>query len=131
MHPKKIINLIALSPEERFDYFIRTCADSEKVWGLVVGEDNWVIFKDNKGDEIFPLWPHKELAQECCFSEHVEMNAQPQMISFEVFVNECISDMEEHGVLFGIFYDKSREGYTCEPSKLKAQLIQEHEELWG
>jgi hypothetical protein len=55
MHENKILNLLSLSTEDRYTYFIRHCADFEQVWGLVVGEDNWVIFKDNEGDKIFPL----------------------------------------------------------------------------
>ncbi len=77
MNRKQIDNLLKMPSEERCSYFIRYCADFEEVWGLVVGEDNWVIFNDKEGDEIFPLWPHRDLAEECCFSEHRELGAEP------------------------------------------------------
>ena len=67
MHEKQIVNLLKQSVEQRYEYFIRYCSDFEQVWGLVVEEDNWVIFKDNDGNEIFPLWPHHDLAEKCVF----------------------------------------------------------------
>ena len=85
---------MSLSTEDRYTYFIRHCADFEQVWGLVVGEDNWVIFKDNEGDKIFPLWPHIELAELYCFEKHKKLGAKPQAINLEAFIQKCIPDMK-------------------------------------
>jgi len=80
------------------------------VCGLVVGVDNWVIFKDTDGDEIFPLWSHPDLAQACRFEEHKMMGAKPQVMSLESFVKNYIPNMIAEGVIFGIFYDSTRKG---------------------
>ena len=55
MHKKQIENLLKMTSEERYEYFIRYCADFETVWGLIVNGDNWIIVKDSRGNEIFPL----------------------------------------------------------------------------
>lgn len=130
MHERQIDNLLKLSPEQRYEYFVRYCADFEQVWGLAVDEDNWVIFKDADGDDIFPLWSHPDLAEACCFKEHKQMGAKPQAIGLESFIKNCIPDMVSDGVKFGIFYDKSREGLMLEGNVLKAALEEEVGSVW-
>ena len=130
MHEKQIENLLKQSPEERYEYFVRYCADFEQVWGLVVGDDNWVIFKDANGDEIFPLWPHSDLAEVCCFEEHKKMGAKPQAISLDSFIKNCIPDMVSGGVSFGVFYDNKREGLAVEGRELKSAFEEEVKTVW-
>jgi hypothetical protein len=130
MHEKQIDNLLKQSPEERYNYFVRYCADFELVWGLVVGDNNWVIFKDAEGDEIFPVWSHADLAEVCCFKEHKEMGAKPQAISLDSFIKNCIPDMVSDGVYFGVFYDNEREGLVVEGGVLKAALEEEVGAVW-
>ena len=130
MHERQIENLLKQSPEQRYEYFVRYSADFEQVWGLVVGEDKWVIFKDADGDEIFPLWSHPDLAAACCFEEHKQMGARPQAIALESFIQNCIPDMVSGEVRFGIFYDKSREGLVIEGETLKAALEDEVGSVW-
>ncbi len=130
MHEKQIDNLLTLRPEERYDFFVRYCADFERVWGLTVGDDNWVIFKDKEGDDIFPLWPHPDLAEVCCFEEHKTMGAKPQSILLDSFLQNCIPDMISNKVLFGIFYNKDREGIAIEGNALKETLDNEINSIW-
>lgn len=130
MHEKQVQNLLNQPPDERYEYFVRYCADFEKVWGLTVGDNNWVIFKDADGDEIFPLWPHSELAEYCCFEEHKEMGAEPREISLDSFINNCIPDMVSDGVYFGIFYDVKREGLAVDGETLKIALEEEVGSVW-
>jgi len=130
MHEKQIDNLLKQSPEQRYEYFVRYCADFEQVWGLVIGGDNWVIFKDADGDEIFPIWPHPDLAEACCFEEHKKMGAKPQSISLESFIRNCVPDMVSDGVYFGIFYNNYREGLAVEGEALKAALEEEVGSVW-
>ena len=130
MHENKILNLLSLSTEDRYTYFIRHCADFEQVWGLVVGEDNWVIFKDNEGDKIFPLWPHIELAELYCFEKHKKLGAKPQAINLEAFIQKCIPDMISGGVYFGAFYDGNRQGLVVTGDKLRWDLIEEINLVW-
>jgi hypothetical protein len=123
MHEKQMENLLRQPPEQRYEYFVRFCADFEQVWGLV-------IFKDAERDEIFPLWSHPDLAEACCFEEHKQMGAKPQSIGLESFIQNCIPDMVSDGVRFGIFYDKSREGLAIEGGALKAAIEEEIGAVW-
>ncbi|HBN23276.1 MAG TPA: hypothetical protein DD412_08585 [Holosporales bacterium] len=131
MHEKKIENLLKLNNDERLDYFLRHCADFEEIWGLSVSEDEWVVFKDLDGKEIFPVWPEAALADRCCFKEHKEMGASPQLISFDDFIERCIPDMLEKNIFFGVFFNLNKEANLLDPSALKEKLEEEHESLYG
>lgn len=128
MHPKQIENLLKLNSEERVEYFLRYCADWEQVWGLTIGEGNWVIFKDSEGDEIFPLWPHQDLAEFCAFEEHKEMNAKPSSISIYKFIEDFIGDTDLQNVYYGIFYNTNREALVLEGKTLKIEIEKELEQ---
>lgn len=130
MHDNQIQNLINLSAEERYEFFIRYCADFEEVWGLTVGEDNWVVFKDYNGDEIFPIWPHADLAESCCFDEHKDLNAKPQLMKLDSFMKNCIPDMISANVYFGIFFNHKREGLTVDGVTLKNAIEEEVKSVW-
>lgn len=129
MHKKQIENLLKLTQLERYNYFIRYCTDFNEVWGLTVGgEENWVIFKTSNLGEVFPLWPHKDLALECMFQEHRDMGAVPESIPLDIFLEECVKDMEEDNVSFGVFYDLNREGLCVKPDVIKQDFNLEIEE---
>ncbi|SHJ67633.1 DUF2750 domain-containing protein [Aquimarina spongiae] len=129
MHPKQIENLLKLSNEERVEYFVRYCADFEEVWGLAVDDNDWIIFEDLEGDKIFPLWPHKDLADFCAFEEHKEMGAKPRSISVYTFIKEFMDDPGLEDVYFGIFYNKDREALVLKGETLKQELEEELEEF--
>jgi hypothetical protein len=130
MHDRQVENLLKLPPKDRLDYFVRYCADFEQVWGLVVGEDNWVLFKDEQGDEIFPIWSHPKLAETCCFEEHRVLNAKPQAMVLNSFLENCIPDMISNNVLFGVFYDKNRTGLSISGENLKIAIEDEIKSVW-
>jgi len=57
---KKIENILRMSEDERYNYFIRKVADFEELWGL--NDDGWALLGDNDDNRIFPVWPEKEFA---------------------------------------------------------------------
>jgi len=130
MHKKQLDNLLTLSPKERYDYFIRYCADFEELWALSVN-DNWIIFKDIDSDEVCPLWTHYDLAMVCMFKEHKEMGAKPKKIDLDSFMLECIPDMISQNIYFGVFFDKNREGLIVDGEKLRKDLEMEIQEVWN
>ena len=103
-------------------FFVRYCADFEEVWGLVIGENNWVTFIDSEKDQIFPIWPHHDLAEYCRFIEHKKMDAKPQSIKLKAFLEKCIPDMKDKNIYFGVFYDENKKGLAILAEKLKKLL---------
>lgn len=127
MHPKKIKNIINLTHQDRYDYFIREVVKLEKVWGISTPQ-NWVMFEDNEDEVIFPIWPHKEVAELCVFEELKLPDWKVEHIPLSKFVEYCIPDMLDENVIFGVFYNTNRSGLAINPKKLFNDLQSEIEE---
>lgn len=124
MHPGKINNVINLNVEDRYWYSIREIVKLGKVWAVSTPE-SWVTFVDNEGEEIFPIWPHKEVAEVCVFEELKVEGYSIEAIDYDKFKEFCIPDMVGDSILFGVFYDLNREGLAVNGEKLLEDLEEE------
>lgn len=113
-----------MSSEERYDYFIRKVADFEIVWGL--NDGGWAILSDNEGNEVFPFWPEKELAEICV--QDSWSSYKPKSIELNHFIEKWLTGMEKDGILVGVFYTPEGKGVVVQPAKLKADLEEELEQ---
>lgn len=122
MNPTQIDQLISQPPKARYEHFIRHTTEHKNVWGLVIDEDNWIMFKEDDGTNVFALWQSKELADACCLGEHRTMGAKPQAIPLAAFIQHCIPDMNAEGVHFGICFDTTASGLVVAGHELNVAL---------
>lgn len=62
VHPHKQKNILNLSPQDRYGYFIRKVADFEEV--LIIHENGQYVTLGDQEDQIaIPVWPEKEFAE--------------------------------------------------------------------
>jgi len=87
--------------------------------------ESWVTFVDNEGDEIFPIWPHKEVAKMCAFEELKVENYSVQAIDYNKFKEFCIPEMDGDNILFGVFYDLKREAFVVDGERQLGDLEEE------
>lgn len=125
MHIQKIKNILLLNNEDRYWYSIREIAKLGKVWAIST-PDSWVNFVDKQGDEIFPIWPHKEVAEICIFEELRIKDYSIESIEFDKFIKYCIPDMEDSNILFGVFYNENKEAIVVDAKKLESDLMEEN-----
>ena len=52
--------ILKLSNEEKYRYFIKNAVRNEAVWSIKDGD--FVVFEDRKGQRWLPLWPEKEFS---------------------------------------------------------------------
>lgn len=122
MHTEKIENVIKLTIEEKYDYFIRNVAELEEVWGLY--KDNWALLSDDGHKIIFPVWPEKEFAILCCSGQWADY--KPKMIPLIEFMNQWIPKMEKDSVQVNVFYvPGNKEGSIIKPDILLNDLKEE------
>jgi len=122
---KYIKNIINLPLHERYDYFIRACVDQSEVWAIEMN-GGYVIFKDEKGDTIFPVYPDYDLSAELMFEEYKHDGAVPIKMSLESFIKNCIPDMIIEKIYFGIICNNDQ--YEAVPgSRLLKDLKSELE----
>ena len=124
MHEQKIQNLLKLSNEDRYWFSTREIIKLEKVWAIA-SPDFWVTFVDHENEEVFPIWPSKELAEKCIFEELKVKDYTIESIKYEDFKNMCLQDMRESKILFGVFYNKDKEAVVVNSDDLENDLLEE------
>ncbi|WP_255462680.1 DUF2750 domain-containing protein [Galbibacter sp. BG1] len=122
---KKISNIINLSAQERYDYFIRKIADFEEVWGLYDG-DGWAMTMDDGGRKAMPFWPEKEFAKLCAQNEWE--NYKPKAIGLDDFIEKWLVGMYKDNLKAVVFYTPNNKGLIIYPHKLKDDLEEELEQ---
>ncbi|MBP6732763.1 MAG: DUF2750 domain-containing protein [Chitinophagales bacterium] len=121
MHEDKIGNLLGLNDEDRYSYSIREFVKLEKIW-VVSSIESLITIVDEDGDEILPIWPHKEVAILCLPEEFKVEGFSVDYMEYEKFKEMCIPDMTSSNVLFGVFFNKSRAGIAVNGEDLLKDL---------
>ena len=110
--------VLALSPRERYGYFIQLAVDGEETWGLKNAE-GWVLAGDQDRD-AFPLWPHPDLAAACALGDWE--GAQPEAIGLEELLDDLIPILEEDGIAVAVFPGLDGESAVVVPEDLRRDL---------
>jgi hypothetical protein len=126
MHENKIKNVIKLNSNDRYGYSIREFVKLEKIWVLSHAE-SLITFVDQKNNEVFLIWPHKEVAEHCILEEIEVDGYSIEAIDYDEFKNLCIPDMINDKILFGVFYDDKREGMVISGEDLLKDLEAEED----
>ena len=123
INQKQIEAVTALPGQKRYEHFVKVVADWEEVWGLY--QDGWALAATDDGQQVFPLWPAKEYAQQCADKEWAGYEPEPS--SLDDFMGELLPSLKNDGVLPGIFYTPSDNGVTPTVDQLLADLNEELE----
>ena len=125
MEPQKMENLLAMSGEERFGYFVRKVADFEEVWSLF--RDGWATAADDTGTLLAAFWPEEDLASVCAQESWVKY--VPKSIPLEAFMHKWIPGMERDGVNVAVFPTPTGKGVVVTASFLGNAIQEELDEL--
>ena len=125
MHPNKFKNVLALSPQDRYWYFVRKAADSQIVWGLQGEESNWIVSESEIGIIVYPLWPEKEYAEANRIDSWTDTNASS--ISVNTLLKEWLPRMHQNNDKVGVFWDLNGFGVDIDPLTLMADITRECE----
>lgn len=119
---KQIEAILKLDGQQRYNHFIKTIADTEKVFGLY--RDGWALASDGK-QQVFPLWSAKEYAELCSVNEWNGYKAKS--FTLNKFTEELLPNLKRDGVLVGIFYTPSDKGVTPDIKQVLYDLGKELE----
>jgi hypothetical protein len=111
-------SIIVLPKQLRYEHFIRRVGDTGQVWGLV--NDGWAIGKTDDGALVFPLWPTRELAEQCAVLEWT--GYLPQAFGLQELFDELLPQLEADGILPGITYTPDEYGLTPTHAQLRKDL---------
>lgn len=102
MKPNKLeIEAVSkLQPFDRYKYFIKKVADSEKMFTLVDNFENYLISTLEK-NKLFPLWSSEEFAFNCIVDGWA--NAKIKEISVNDFLNEISDFILNNNYIVNVF----------------------------
>jgi hypothetical protein len=113
--------VLALPGEKRYEYFIKRIADTETIWGLY--RDGWALAANDKGAQVFPMWPAREYAALCAVDEWE--GYEPRDFSIEDLMDELIPRFRTDGTLPGIFYTPKDKGVTPPIEVFERDILEE------
>lgn len=125
MHPNKLKNVLALSSQDRYWYFVRKVADSQLVWGLQGEQNRWIICEPQTGIVVYPLWPEKEYAEASKTGSWADTYVSN--IPIDTFLTKWLPKMHENNEKVGVFWDLNGLGVDIDPLVLAADLLEECE----
>ena len=113
--------VVTLPAPQRYEYFIKQVAQSREVWGLF--RNGWALAKKDDGTLVFALWPAREFAQLC--AEFEWEGYEPQAFGLDELLDELLPQLQEDGVVPGIFRTPGSKGVMPTPGLLRVDLQDE------
>lgn len=120
---EEINNVLHLSGEKKYKYFLNFVCDSEKAWGLY--NDGWALAADDNGQVVFPLWPAKLYAKMASADKWADY--KPKSISLKNLVEKLAHNLDKDLLLFGVFYTPNNKGIVISPLELAEDICNELE----
>lgn len=120
---KEIENVSKLEPFQRYEYFIKRVADSEKLYSLK-NEENWAIAEVDQY-KLFSLWPARQFAEKQIIEGW--SNYQVAEIGLVNFNDEIGPMIKEKGFLLNVFSVGNQSGFVVELEEFLRDLNEELE----
>ena len=115
---QQLAAVVTLPGPARYEYFVKRVADSQEVWGLY--QQGWALAKTDDGTLVFAMWPASEFADLC--AEFEWDGYEPQAFPLDELLNDLLPQLEEDGVLPGVFYTPGDKGLTPTAYMLRVDL---------
>jgi hypothetical protein len=97
---KQLQAVVMLPGPQRYEYFIKRVAETGTVWSLY--RNGWALAKREDGSMVFPLWPDSEFANIC--ADYEWTGYVPQSFPLDALLGELLPQLEQDGVITGVFY---------------------------
>ena len=119
MHPDKIKNVLNLSSEDRYGYFIRKVADSEEVW-IIKEEGKYVTLGDDSEQIIIPVFPEKEFADLLLNDDWEKCTVEK--LDLHMFM-DWLDELQQDEVKIAGFPKNDFKAVVVEPEEMKNHLL--------
>ena len=113
--------VVTLPAPQRYEYFVQQVAQSREVWGLF--RNGWALATKDDGTLVFALWPEREFAQLC--AEFEWEGYEPQSFGLDELLDELLPQLQQDGLVPGIFRTPGSKGVMPTPGLLRVDLQDE------
>ena len=120
MLSQEVINVLKISKEKQYEYFIKKVADYEEIWSLKDNEGWATLGIEEK--KFFPIWPKKQFAE--IFACDEWNNYYPESIGLQEFLDSWLPGLKEDGIRVTIMWNNGS-GIDVEWEGLKRDIINE------
>jgi hypothetical protein len=121
MNAEQVKEAVRLPALQRYEYFVATVARSRQVWGLY--RNGWALATKDDGTLVFALWPERAFAQLC--AEFEWEGYAPQAFGLDELLDDLLPQLQQDGILPGIFRTPGSKGIMPTPGLLKVDLQDE------
>ncbi len=118
---QQLADVVTLPAQQRYVRFVQQVTETNEVWGLY--RDGWALAKTDDGTLVFAMWPASEFADLC--AEYEWDGYEPQAFPLDDLMSDLLPQLEEDGVLPGIFYTPGDRGLTPTATTLRVDLERE------
>lgn len=115
---RAVENIVSLSPEDRYDYFVRRAVATEEIWALA-DDRGWVLSSDDEGMELFPVWPDLRFAVAEC------ADARPVAIALSEWLVSWTPNLASTNRRVSVFPSLTGVAVVAHPERLKQDLEEE------
>jgi hypothetical protein len=119
VNDKEFESVLALPPNQRYEYFVKRAASHGELWSLR-GDGGWVIAEDDEGSQHFPVWPHQRFAVAC--AEGPWGGEEPAAVDIDEWVEGWLPNLERDRLRVAVFQTPDDQGVGVSPERLKADL---------
>jgi hypothetical protein len=110
--------LVTLPAPQRYAYFVDRVVRTGQVWGLY--RNGWALAKKDDDTLVFALWPERESAQLC--AEFEWEGYAPQAFTLAELLDELLPQLQQDGIVPGIFRTPGSKGTMPTPNLLRVDL---------
>jgi hypothetical protein len=118
---EQVKEAVRLPAQQRYEYFVEHVAQAGEVWGLY--RNGWALAKRDDGTLVFALWPEREFALLC--AEFEWEGYAPQAFGLDELLDGLLPQLQEDGLVPGIFRTPGSKGTMPTPGLLKVDLQDE------
>jgi hypothetical protein len=113
--------VVRLPAPQRYEYFVKRVAASGTVWGLY--RNGWALATKDDGTLVFAMWPDEEFARLC--AEFEWEGYEPQAFALDELLSELLPQLQQDGLVPGIFRTPGSKGVMPTPGLLRVDLEDE------
>jgi hypothetical protein len=119
--------VVRLPAPQRYEYFVKRVVQTGTVWGLY--RQGWALAQKDDGTLVFAMWPERDFAALCAEFEWEGYEAHA--FSLAELLDELLPQLQQDGVLPGIFRTPGSKGVMPTPGLLRVDLEDERRQHHG
>lgn len=123
MNSNELVQMLEMSGEERYDYFLSAVLESRDIWILINADNLFLkLVSEEEGVAHVPVWPSAEFAEEYARGPG---GLTPKSISLPDFFKKWVPGLTKDKLEVGVFPGADGTLWITAPEELKRDLQDE------